>query len=494
MGATGMLAAAAAVFLIANPYVILDWRDWARGFVFQVNAYLPAHRLDQVGTAFAKQVAALWDTDTVILAAGVGGGLLLAGEAIARRRSDPARARAAWLLLPFPPLYTLLMSRFTEVYERNLIVTLPFLCLAAGYGAARLLTAALTYLPAIGAKIQQPTATIPRPKLKTQNLALAGSKLKTELLALALGLLLAAEPARRAINFDRYMAMPESRNLAAAWLGDALRAGHRAAVELHPWQVCAPAPHPCPEPDVLASAGPLTVRPPAWYAARGYDYVMLVGPEVAILADAGQSGPRPAQQLAPYLALPVVREFAGDRGGEKGPTVRVVQVAGAPGAIAGMTPSGARFGDLAALWGYARAPLAQASAVYDPAAGPPPVQIYHPGGAIGLNLYWRALPGSAGTPGHWTIALHLLDAAGATVAQIDVQPISNGRLRPLADWYPQEFLAGAYNIPLPPTLAPGAYHLTLALYDAPTGPSLTVQAPGGGTTPVLDLGPVVVAP
>jgi hypothetical protein len=33
-------------------------------------------------------------------------------------------------------------------------------------------------------------------------------------------------------------------------------------------------------------------------------------------------------------------------------------------------------------------------------------------------------------PGNWTVAVHLVDETGATVAQVDVPPISNGRLRP----------------------------------------------------------------
>ena len=104
---------------------------------------------------------------------------------------------------------------------------------------------------------------------------------------------------------------------------------------------------------------------------------------------------------------------------------------------------------------------------------------YRPGAAMGVHLSWRGLPGAAAMPGNWTVALHLLDAAGATVAQVDTTPISSGRLRPTRAWYANEFLDGAYNMPLPPTLPAGAYRLTLAFYDAPHGPGLPVTGPEG---------------
>jgi hypothetical protein len=111
-----------------------------------------------------------------------------------------------------------------------------------------------------------------------------------------------------------------------------------------------------------------------------------------------------------------------------------------------------------------------------------------------VQLDWRALPGAATTPGNWTVALHLTDAKGTTVAQVDVPPISSGRLRPVRDWYPNEFLTGAYNIPLPPDLVAGTYRLTLALYDAPAGRSLGVELPNQSPTAALDLGAIPVAP
>jgi hypothetical protein len=480
-----MIVGAAMVFLIANPYLILDWPDWSRGFLFQVNDYKPAATLGDMLVSFGNQVRDLWRTDPAILASGGLGGLALLIEAIARRGQPGDRGRAAALLLPFPLVYAALMARFDETFERNLIITLPFLCLLGGYLIADWGVRSADWLAGL---ISRGQAGRLQSALRTPQSAIV--------LAGLLGLALVAEPGRQMINFDRYMAAPDSRNQAAAWLLDELRAGRRAAVELHPWLLCAPPPWACPAPDLYAPLAPLTQQPPAWYAERGYDYVVLVGKAIAVLEDPSVSGPRPPAALAPYLALPEVRHFAGDDEGGKGPPVLVLRVGPGVTALKGVTHNGARFGDLAELWGTARAPLATAAEPFDPVTTPPPPADtpYHPGAAIGLNLYWRALRDGAAVPGNWTVAVHLVDGAGATVAQVDVPPISNGRLRPAREWRAGEFLAGTYNVPLPPTLPPGTYHLTVILYDAPNGPTLPVSSGGAAPTPALDLGPITVTP
>jgi len=485
-----------AVFLLLNPYVVLDWREWSRGFVFQVNAYLPADSLAQVATAASKQGDQLWRSDPILLAAGLFGGAVLLAEALLHgRKADPHRAQVAALLLPFPLLYWLLMSRFTEVYVRNLIVTLPYLALTGGYGVAavgRGLGAVVSRQSSVAGR-QSPVGG-PTPSL------IQNSEFRIQnSLALLLGLLLIAEPARRVVNFDLYMADTESRNAAWVWLQGELAAGRRAAVELHPLQACAAPVGGCAAPDVWARNAPLTVQPPSWYADHGYDYALLVGNEVAVVGDNLRRGPAYA---AAWAALPVVRVFGGDAVGGKGPSVRVLRVGTGAEGLLGYTRSGARFGAVADLWGYALAPLPTAGAPFDPASLPsalaptrsdePAGGVYKPGAAIGVRLAWRGQPGAARVLGNWTVALHLLDAAGQTVAQVDVLPISSGHLRPVSDWYSEEFLDGSYNIPLPPTLPSGTYRLTLSLYDAPTGRALPVQAPSGAAGPLLELGSVTV--
>jgi hypothetical protein len=314
------------------------------------------------------------------------------------------------------------------------------------------------------------------------------------MLAGVIGLALAAEPGRQMINFDSYLAGPDSRLTAFTWVAERARAGRRAAIEMHPLLACAPDPWACPYPDIYAPLEQLPQRPPAWYADHGYDYVVLVGREEAVLEERSQSGPRDPATLAPYLALPVARHFPGDGEGGKGPPVTAYQVApDGLAAMQGVSRVGARFGDQAELWGYALRPLA-ANEAFDPAA-PASDAAYSPGGTVGLRLYWRAL--AAGTPAtpRWTVAVHLLDGQGAKVAQVDVEPISHDRLRPVRAWYANEFLDGAYNLPLPPTLPSGAYQVRVALYDPAGSGALPVRPPGAtGSTPYLDLTTINVTP
>jgi 4-amino-4-deoxy-L-arabinose transferase-like glycosyltransferase len=491
-----MALAGLGVFLLLNPYVILDWADWSHGFIFQVNAYLPADTPGQIVGAAGKQLGQLWQPDPLLLGVGVAGWAILLADTLWHWRTRPDLRLLAALLLPFPVLYWLLMSRFTEVYVRNLIVTLPYLALAGGYGAARL-AAGVRDLWSVARVRGSGVAGQGSDDGENTQHATRNRNHVSRFTPFLLALLLLADPARRVINFDRYMADTESRNAAWAWLQGELQDGRRAVVELHPLQACAAPVGSCPAPDVLAPNAPLTARLPAWYAAHGYDYAVLVGDEVAVVGNNERRGPPGAA----YTNLPLVRLFPGDDGGGKGPLVRVLRVGSGLDGLAGYTRSGARFAPVADLWGYALAPLATAGDPFDPAdRAPNPASttggesVYHPGAAVGVRLAWRGLPDAAAQAGNWMVALHLLDAAGKTVAQVDIVPLSAGRLRPVAAWYANEFLDGSYNIPLPPDLPAGSYHLTLALYDAPAGRALPVQLPGGPTVPVLDLGQLQVAP
>jgi 4-amino-4-deoxy-L-arabinose transferase-like glycosyltransferase len=475
-------------FVATNPYVVLDWPGWSRGVTsLVVDVRGPVSSPTDVPSSISMLVGSLLDSDEFITLAGLAGALALAYAAMRRGTQHAERgysAQLAWLLLLFPPVYTLLMSPYRSLYGRYMIIVLPFLALLAGYGASRLAGWLSARLPT--------WANIPA---VFHNQAV---------LACIIGLLLAAEPGRQMINFDRYMAAPDNRNLAFEWLMSELRKGHRAAVELQPWQVCAPPPWKCPAPDVYAPLQQLTDRPPQWYADRGYDYVMLLGREYAVLEHPEVSGPRPPDKLAPYLDLPLVKYWPGDDEGGKGPPVLVFRTAHNGPSLKNVLRSGARFGDVAELWGYAMAPLSSKDERYDPADGPVPTREgYVPGGAVGLNLYWRALKdGSMFQPQshNWTVAVHLVNDRGDIVSQVDVVPLSNGRMRPVHEWYESEFLAGSYNLALPPELPPGTYTIRLALYDQTNGASLPVTTSGldgsmhNPSGAFVELGRIVVTP
>ncbi|MBI4786293.1 MAG: hypothetical protein HY782_04520, partial [Chloroflexi bacterium] len=91
-----------------------------------------------------------------------------------------------------------------------------------------------------------------------------------------------------------------------------------------------------------------------------------------------------------------------------------------------------------------------------------------------LNLYWQAL---ASLDERYTVFVHLLDAAGALVAQKDSEP--DGGNAPTTSWLPGEVLADGYRVELPDNLPPGEYALEIGLYQSATGARRAVLDLGG---------------
>ncbi len=120
------------------------------------------------------------------------------------------------------------------------------------------------------------------------------------------------------------------------------------------------------------------------------------------------------------------------------------------------TELGATFGGLIALHGYTLTP----------------------GATTTLALAWQAL---APIDRPYTVFIHVLDAAGQLVTQIDSEPQQGRYATPL--WQPGEFILDNYTL----SLAPGTYTLRLGLYVPETGQRLEVA---GGD--YLELSNVVV--
>lgn len=114
-------------------------------------------------------------------------------------------------------------------------------------------------------------------------------------------------------------------------------------------------------------------------------------------------------------------------------------------------PFTARFGDLAELLGY-------------DLGGD-----LHPGGALTVTLFWRAL-GASERP--LTAFVHLLDGAHRLRAQIDRVP--GDGMFPTTGWITDEILVDAYRLPLPGDLEPGEYQLEIGFYDPSTGARVPV--------------------
>ena len=86
-----------------------------------------------------------------------------------------------------------------------------------------------------------------------------------------------------------------------------------------------------------------------------------------------------------------------------------------------------------------------------------------PGSPLELTLHWHALQ----TPDtNYHVFVHLLDAEGKTVAQVDGPPV-NGE-SPMLGWLPGEYLTDTHSLQLPFDLPDGDYRLGVGLYDPST--------------------------
>jgi hypothetical protein len=99
-------------------------------------------------------------------------------------------------------------------------------------------------------------------------------------------------------------------------------------------------------------------------------------------------------------------------------------------------------------------------------------------------INWRA---TETPPPDLALALHMLDANGALVAQLDV-PV-NGNI----DWKPAEVTTLDYRVPLPASLAPGTYQIKAIVYSWIDGARVPMQRASGATADTIDL-PAVTIP
>jgi hypothetical protein len=100
------------------------------------------------------------------------------------------------------------------------------------------------------------------------------------------------------------------------------------------------------------------------------------------------------------------------------------------------------------------------------------------GATLALTLWWQAL---AAPSDERSVLIHLLDSAGAKVAQADGAPARGGR--PTTQWHAGETIVDTHTIAVPPELPPGQYTLVFGMYR---WPSLERLALRDGTTQLAD--------
>jgi uncharacterized membrane protein len=108
------------------------------------------------------------------------------------------------------------------------------------------------------------------------------------------------------------------------------------------------------------------------------------------------------------------------------------------------------------------------------------------GSNLSVILYWQAL---TAVPLDYTVFVHLVDAAGKTVAQHDGQPSWEVPL-PTSTWQPGEMLQDRHLLALPPDLPSGKYRLEMGVYYWQTLARLPVVENGGVVGDVVELGSV----
>lgn len=102
---------------------------------------------------------------------------------------------------------------------------------------------------------------------------------------------------------------------------------------------------------------------------------------------------------------------------------------------------------------------------------PQPVQVGIP---LSLTLYWEA----TGIPSKdYTVFVHLLDALGNQVAGADAPPLTGDF--PTHMWQKGELIADEHVMEIPSELPPGAYTLSIGLYDPVSGTRLPIAGGAG---------------
>jgi hypothetical protein len=95
-----------------------------------------------------------------------------------------------------------------------------------------------------------------------------------------------------------------------------------------------------------------------------------------------------------------------------------------------------------------------------------------------VALLWEVLE----TPeASYKVYLHLFDAQGQLVSQVDAEPVS--WFRPTGSWAAGDRWVDRYQLPLPEALPSGEYTLRVGMYHPATGERLPVTE---GETPVGD--------
>jgi serine/threonine-protein kinase len=98
---------------------------------------------------------------------------------------------------------------------------------------------------------------------------------------------------------------------------------------------------------------------------------------------------------------------------------------------------------------------------------------FKPGEVINLTFFWQAIaPPSA----NYNLFIHLTTPQGGIVNQVDTQPQAG--VRPTSNWGTGDSIVDPYQVPIPPTTAPGDYQIRIGFYNLDSKARLPIFEPG----------------
>ena len=410
-------------FVMGTPYAVLDWPRFLQDLRSQAVHYAAGAHGDAVGAWNLRAYLEFFWEDGLRPAGCIG--LIVGLIALARRRPDVA---LVWLSFCVP--YLLLLLSWPTHFMRNLLPVIAVCSLPIGVGGAVILEYVRGRVPRL-----TPVA--------------------------AAGVLLAfyGIPARDAVIFTRYEAMPDSKVLAGE-IVRRLPRGRRIAVELNPQQWAGD--------PIVEPVEPITARSLDWYRANGYRYLVANG-DWRSASDAG------AYQVLRASAT-VAHVLPGNEAGRPGPRIEVLDL-GSRLETLSFVRRPAHFEGGLSLQGYEAwpGPLRSAISALDGADE----RLLASGDGLQLNLIWQT---AQQLPHDYMLFVHVLDGAGQVVAQRDT--LIRASEYPTSRWQVGEIVLDRADMPLP-ALPPGSYSVVIGVYQLETMQRLRLSPPEPGADSIV---------
>ena len=444
------LASMAGAFLLTTPFALLDLPN----FLNDIASVLAHYRFGHLG--FEGDDNWRFYFGTFLQSDFLPTLLSLVGVIVALA----CRNRADLLLLSFPLVFYLSMSSYRVNFTRNMLPIIPFTSILAAMALALAWKALLAFLAR-------------RPGTERRPI----TRLARWLLAIIVLLGLLPQTAA-ALQRGYRQTQPDTRLRAAQWLDANTRPGTKLWLEFD-------TPKLTPGRYLIGSGQHVTEHPMDWYVANRYEYLVLsAGAYKPVVYDRPESDPSLRDAYLRFFdenRANLVVSFETNKVDHPGPTIQVYRTGYAP-------PKSAK--DVHAQHTvnahYHEIDLNAGLISLLGADFPRDIQ---PGTPLPITLYWttdRPLNTS------YTVFVHLIDASGNKISQIDVAPRSG--TYPTSLWPPGEVVVDEVPLTLPVELPPGEYHMRVGLYlqidaGAHTAFTLTNAPPNSGGDYVL-LGPL----